>query len=225
MQDASKGLFAHADARDDSLAMPTPDEVLRTGLLVAAHIGLEQHPRRLEPSGSLQARQHKLMIERERVTGDHVRSARLPGRVPIEHVAGGPKYMGVHLPEAGVPAQSSHPGDPLLRQRIGWIVEPGPHRLNVCGDPPRAQHRRLGGFEEQACGPGDAIVEHKRLHAAAVEYGGDTTLHRRGQATFRMRQRDVDLLGHARVFDQVPVGRIDVVGAQVQSQRPDDRYG
>ena len=40
-----------------------------------------------------------------------------------------------------------------------------------------------------------------------------------------MRQRDVHLVGHARVFDQVPVGRIDVVGPHGQAQRPDHRHG
>ena len=118
--------------------MPTADEVLRW-----ASCRRPCWPRALATGsgrGRLQPRQDKLVIERERVAGDHVRPARLAGCVAIQHVAGGPQHVGIDLPQAGVPAQPRDPGDPLLLQRVGWIVQPRPHGLNVA---PRSSARSV----------------------------------------------------------------------------------
>ena len=133
--------------------------------------------------------------------------------------------MGIDLPQPGVAAQPRDPGEPLLQQRVGRIVQPRPHGLDVVRDEPRALDRFLSGFKQETRIPRHAVLDDKGLQCAAVEHRGNPALHRRREAALRMRQRHVHLVGHPRVFDEMSVDRIDVIRPHGQPQRPDHRHG
>ena len=98
-------------------------------------------------------------VERERVAGDHVQSARVAGAEAVQDVARGPDDVRVDFPQAGVATEARHAVDALGVERVVGRVQPVAQRLDVARDPAREGDCLGGRGEQKARSAGHAVLQ------------------------------------------------------------------
>ncbi len=209
-EDAPDGLVRQRRLREHGLAVAAALEVAVGRLLVAAHVRLEDRPLRLH-GGVLR---HVARVERVRVAGHHVRPARVPGRERPEDVAHGADDVSLDL------AQLRVGRDPPLRP----VGEPAPHLRDVRVEEAGEPDRLVGRLADEAGCSGDAVAEHVRSEAAGLGRGARPPVERRGEPALRVRQGDVDLVAGTPPLGDPPERLLELVVAEVDVQRADDRH-
>ena len=89
-QHAPQGLLAHPHAGQHRLAVPARHEVLPARLLVAAHVGFQQHAPRLQADFPFKP-WRDVAVERKGIARDHVRAAPRGPTIPLSDARDGPR--------------------------------------------------------------------------------------------------------------------------------------
>ena len=207
-QDAPNRVVRQRGLGEDRLAVAAL-EVLERRLLVAAHVRLED--RALGPDR--RALHHVAHVQDVRVAGHHVRPDRVAGRPAPEDVTHRADDVRLHL------AQTRE----LRERRVVLCGDPVLHRRELIRDPLGELDRVGGARADEARGARDPVGEDVGAEAARLRDGQRPALHRGGQPALGVRERDEDGVPRASGLDHLAAGLLQLVLAELELDRADDR--
>ena len=184
-------------------------EELERGLLVAAHIRLEDRALRLHRS----LLQHIAHVQRVAVASHHVRPAGVAGRPRPEHVTHRPDDVRLHLAELRP-----------FREATGRRAQRGRSAGRRGALQPSCKSDGIFGvLANKARCTRHSVVQHICSEPTGGRRSLHPTRHRGGETALGVRQRHEDLLLRAAGLRSVPVGLLELVGAELDDERTDDR--